>query len=284
MAVLRVRRTPETSLRAATAAANAGDHAAVFGLIPLSSAGHDSAAIATTRVPLHVQSLAALGRPADADALVQRFDRWLAPGLRAHLARVVAQGWIRAGALDRARATLSAAGTEADSTDAAGWIALYEGDIRSARKLLRHAPEGGRDIALALATVARIRSDSAPAVGRAFLALARGDSTSAATSFEAAAQETRECSSLLLLIAADLRSGLGDRSRAISHWKRIVDEMPETPEAPQADLSWARELRAAGDRAAAAARLEHLILTYPESALVPQARYELAHLRGVASR
>jgi hypothetical protein len=38
-------------------------------------------------------------------------------------------------------------------------------------------------------------------------------------------------------------------------------------------------LRRKGDNAAAAARLEHLILTFPESSLVPQARRELDVVR-----
>jgi TolA-binding protein len=54
-----------------------------------------------------------------------------------------------------------------------------------------------------------------------------------------------------------------------------VDVESSTPEAPQAELEWARALRRRGDHAGALAHLEHLILTYPQSALVPQARREL---------
>ena len=39
-------------------------------------------------------------------------------------------------------------------------------------------------------------------------------------------------------------------------------------------------LRRRGDATAAVAHLEHLILTYPQSALVPQARRELELARG----
>jgi len=51
--------------------------------------------------------------------------------------------------------------------------------------------------------------------------------------------------------------------------------MATTPEAPEAELSWARSLRRGGHAADAVTHLEHMILTYPESALVPQARREL---------
>ena len=50
-------------------------------------------------------------------------------------------------------------------------------------------------------------------------------------------------------------------------------------EAPAAELEWARALRRRGDRSGAAQRLEHMILTYPSSALVPQARRDLEQVR-----
>jgi hypothetical protein len=62
-------------------------------------------------------------------------------------------------------------------------------------------------------------------------------------------------------------------------WRRIVEQQSTTPEAPSAELEWARALRRHGDTAGAAVRLEHLILTYPQSALVPQARRELDLVR-----
>ena len=47
-----------------------------------------------------------------------------------------------------------------------------------------------------------------------------------------------------------------------------------------AELAWARLLRRRGEAAAAVQHLEHLILTYPESAVVPQARRELDQAKG----
>ena len=49
----------------------------------------------------------------------------------------------------------------------------------------------------------------------------------------------------------------------------------DAPEAPEAELEWARALRHDGQTKAAIEHLEHLILTYPQSALLPQARREL---------
>jgi outer membrane protein assembly factor BamD (BamD/ComL family) len=81
--------------------------------------------------------------------------------------------------------------------------------------------------------------------------------------------------SLLLSTAARLYAATGNSARAVALWTRILDQDRDTPEAPQAELEWARFLRKQGDVTAATTHLEHLILTYPSSALVPQARREL---------
>ena len=62
-------------------------------------------------------------------------------------------------------------------------------------------------------------------------------------------------------------------------WERIATTYANSPEAPEAELAWARQLLRRGDTAGARARLEHLIVTYPESALVPIARRELESVR-----
>jgi hypothetical protein len=280
VAALRWRRTPEATLRAANAAVRAGDPGTALLLLPLDGPGSaiaDSARAARTSVPLQARALAMVGRPAAAERLVERFDRWFTPGTRTALTRAVALGWVRSGDMARARASLASAGTEGDSSDAAGWLALYEGNLRTARVLLRTSPEATPELASALAIIARIHTDSAPALGRAFLMLARNDSAGAATAFVEAAdrQAAADATSILLSTAAQLRSALHDDTQAIAIWRRIVEQQAPTPEAPSAELEWARVLRRHGDPAGAVARLEHLILTYPQSALVPQARREL---------
>ena len=59
-----------------------------------------------------------------------------------------------------------------------------------------------------------------------------------------------------------------------------------TPRAPHRRRSWrSRELLLAQDRSSdAVSQLEHLILTYPESALVPQARRRLDQARGAVPK
>ena len=272
---LRWKRTPDVALRAATAALNSGDPAAALRLAPLSSAPGDSASVARSYVPVHARALAMMGRPSEAERLVTQYDRWLTPGARNTLTRTIAWGWVRTGDMSRARAALSTGGPEGDSSDAAGWIALYEGNIKTARALLRGGSETSPELALALGLVARLKIDSAPAIGKAFLSLARADTAAAAALFVEAADRAPTAASLLLLTAAQLRVALKDDAQALALWKRVVEGESATPEAPQAELEWARALRRQGDNAAAVARLEHLILTYPQSALVPQARREL---------
>jgi len=63
--------------------------------------------------------------------------------------------------------------------------------------------------------------------------------------------------------------------QAIALWSAIVTKSGDAPEAPEAELEWARALRHGGQTQAAIEHLEHLILTYPQSALLPQARREL---------
>jgi hypothetical protein len=248
---------------------------AVLTLIPLSSAGTDSSKIAATYVPLHVRALATIGRAETAQRLATAFDKWFLPQIRNAVTRTVAWGWVRQGDMEKARLALAAIGPEADSSDTAGWLALYGGDIKTARSLLRSGSESTPELALALGTVARIKTERAPAVGNAFLTLARGDTLGAARGFVGAATETPDAASTLLSTAAQLYSAKQADTSAIDIWKQILAKYPESAEAPEADLAWARTLMRKKDPKGATERLEHLILTYPTSALLPQARREL---------
>jgi tetratricopeptide (TPR) repeat protein len=278
-AVLRWRPSADISLRAAVASLNSGDPGGALALAPLTSGGADSARVARTLLPVHVRALAALGRPASAERLVSSYERWLTPTNRAALARSIAFGWVRVGDMSRARGALTVAGPDADSSDAAGWLALYAGDIKTARRLLRSGGDASPELALALALVARVKADSALPLGQAFLTLARGDTASAATALAESAERLPEVASLLFYTAAQLRLALKDEAQAIPLWKRVVEQYASSAEAPAAELEWARALRRRGAAAEAAQRLEHLILTYPQSALVPQARRDLEIVR-----
>ena len=279
-AAVRVKRTPALALKAATASLRAGSPADVFTLVPVNEWQSDPARAANSYVPLHVEALAALGRGADAEALVAKYDKYLPPGQHARMARLLASAWVRSGDLARARQALRTAGADGDSSDAAGLIALYEGRLGAARALLRGSRDQSADMALVLGIVSRVRGDSAPQLGAAFLALARGDSTAAAQRFIEAAERHPEAASAILLAAARVYAARNDPKRAATVWQRIVEQHATAPEAAEAELEWARALRRSGDTAGAIAHLEHLILNAPESALLPQARRELDLVRG----
>jgi tetratricopeptide (TPR) repeat protein len=279
-AAVGVRRTPARDLKAAAAALRAGSPAQVLTLAPMSEAGTDPATAARDYLPLHVEALAAMGRGADAERLLAKYDKYLAPGQHERMARLLASAWVRAGDLQRARTALVASGADADSSDAAGLLALYEGRLDVARKLLRASQDQSADMALVMGIVSRVKGDNAPQLGAAFLALARGDSTAAAQKFVDAAAQNPEAAPALLIASSRIHAARNDTQGAIVLWRRIVAEQGDAPEAAEAELEWARALRRSGDTQGATAHLEHLILSAPQSALLPQARRELELLRG----
>jgi hypothetical protein len=130
-----------------------------------------------------------------------------------------------------------------------------------------------------LALLSRTTVARSATVGRAFLALARGDSAAAATGFSVAAAELADATSLLLAMAARVESARGADARALPLWTRVAEEFTDSPEAPEARLEWARTLARRNDARGARTQYEELIIRYPTSALVPQARREMDALR-----
>jgi TolA-binding protein len=111
--------------------------------------------------------------------------------------------------------------------------------------------------------------------GQAFLSLSRGDSAGAARQFEQLAVEIADASPLALNVAARLFAAARDTAKSEAIWRTIIDRYADAPEAAESELAWARVLRSRGENEPAMTHLEHLILTWPQSALVPQARREL---------
>jgi len=275
VAVVDWRMSVEVAVRAAEAALRGGDAPSALLLAERAArATRDSAAAASATALVHVRALAGVGRAAEAARVADAYSTWLSPSQRDAVRREIAWAWVRAGDVARARAALAVAGTEEEAAEVNGWLALYEGDLRTARGALR---SGGStaDAVMAMALLSRTRVAEAPPVGRAFLDLARGDSAAAAAGFEGAASSVPDAASLMLSLAARLRAARGEQGAAVALWQRIAERYPESPEAAEAQLDWARALRAGGDVKGAVQRLEHLIITYPQSALIPQARREL---------
>jgi tetratricopeptide (TPR) repeat protein len=268
-------------LRSARAAVSGGDPASAVPLLARARSLLEPEAVRRDVLPLEVRALSQLGRAADAEALVAR-EPLLDAVTRQVFARQIAWGWVRAGQVEKARAALAGASSD-DDEEVSGWIALFDGDFRRARAGLRRPADATGDVVTAMALLGRTTADSSRAVGAAFLVLARGDTAQAAARFERAADELSDAAPLLLAFAARLRIAKRQDGAAIALWQRILQRHATSPEAAEADLEWARTLRRRGDVAGAVERLEHLILSYPQSALVPQARRELEGLRGGAA-
>jgi tetratricopeptide (TPR) repeat protein len=208
---------------------------------------------------------------------------------RAALRLALARARIARGELDRATAVLGD-----DSSVAAlaqrGWIALYRGDLRGASDAFRTAGPYAGDRAAAtertvmLALLQQIPADSLPELGAALLTLARSDSAGAVAALQRVARRLEEGGrGDVLLLAGQIAARLGGAhdTTAAALFARIAGETGGSGAAPAAaDLEWARLLLRQGRAVEAVQRLEHLILTYPASALVPEARRELDRARG----
>ena len=241
-----------------------------------------------------VELLVREGRPAEAErALAASAD--ISGTDRAALARTVAGGWLRLGALDHAARDV--AGDSSLAGDKVrGWVALYEGDLATARRLLRNAGATVGERALAparAATVALLEAvgrDSLPELGAALLLAARGDSLGASRAVAVVARalggaaDGGEAEPALLAWAARLAAGGRDTAGAEALWREVAERFDSSRAAPEADLEFARALADRGDLREAAARLEAMILAHPQSALVPEARRELDRVRGLVPK
>ena len=276
---LGVKPSAAVALRAANASLAVGDAKMALDLVLVAEKGLDSTQVAQRVLPVRVRALAQMGQPQQAEALVAAYDRKLDPPLARRLSGAIARGWVKVGDLKRAQAALDQAGADGDDDQVAGWVALYRGDLAVARRELTHAREGGGDAVSALALLARTRTAKAPRTGAAFLALARADTLAATRGLLDASTELPEAAPLLLSLAGRLHAARKDDAQALLLYARVVSEFAEAPEAPEAELEWSRGLGRTGQAPAAMAHLEHLILTWPTSALVPQARRELEALK-----
>jgi tetratricopeptide (TPR) repeat protein len=235
-----------------------------------------------------------------ADGQLDAAERRLAAGARvlggedqAALRLALARARVARGETDRAWALV-----RDDSSVAAlavrGWIALYRGDLRGASDAFRAAgPYAGEraaatDRTAMLALLQPIPVDTLPELGAALLTLARGDSAAAIAALRRVAGrlDAGGGRSDVLLVAGRVAARLGGLhdGTAAQLFEEIARAGGTGAAAPAAELEWARLLVRQGRTADAVQRLEHLILTYPGSAFVPEARRELERARGAIPR
>ena len=135
-----------------------------------------------------------------------------------------------------------------------------------------------------MAMLQRIQQESSPELGAALLTLARGDSGSAIAALRRAAAKLPEQGGRLevLLLAGQIAAQKGGEQEqtAIALFDQIARAGGEGAAPAAAELEWARMLVRDDHAAEAIPHLEHLILTYPNSAFVPEARRLLERAKG----
>ena len=136
-----------------------------------------------------------------------------------------------------------------------------------------------------LALLQSIEADTLRPLGEALLRLEQGDTTRAVSELEAVANDLPpgKGGAEVRLLAGRLAAAEGDPDLAERLYREAASKDAPTT-APAAELALAELMLDARRTAEAVTQLEHLILTYPESALVPQARRALDVARGAVPR
>ena len=275
---------------AARAFIEAGDRAAARSVLERvagdTTAPPDAQALAQRAV---VEALIEAGQLDDA-AQQLATNRRLAADDRAALRLRLASACIVRGELDRAEATLAGDST-VDALALQGWIALYRGRLREAQDRFRSAGpfagdrEDATERTAMLALLQQVPLESFPELGSALLLLAQGDSTRAVPALRLAAERAGGAGRpAILLLAGRVAARTGGTEQqeevALGLFAEVVRTAGQSAAAPAAELEWARLLARRLQTADAIQHLEHLILTYPRSAVVPAARRELERARG----
>jgi hypothetical protein len=289
-------RSPEVQasrvrLEAAQAYTAAGDRAAARRMLGgLADDGATPRSVASDAATTLIGVLIAEGSLEDASRRLAELRPTLSADDYDAIRRRIAFGWMRQGKLERADSAITA-DSSVDGLALRGRIRLYQGDISGAIELFKAAGPYAGDRADAthrttlLALMQPLGRDSMPDLGRALLQLDQGDTVQAMTGLERVAAELTAShgGAELYLLAGRLAAASGKPEEAERLVRAAaVKEAPST--APAAELALA-ELLISGQRGAEAVEiLEHLILTYPQSALVPQARRKLDQARGAVPK
>jgi TolA-binding protein len=274
-------------LEAAQAYSEAGDKDAARRMLSVlttdrAAPASVSAGAAATLVDVLINE----GKLEDADKRLSELRATLPAEEYDDLRRRLASAWIRTGDLARAEATI-APDSSVEGLALNGRIRLYRGDIRGAVDRFKAAgpytgdrQEATRRTTL-LALLQPIEADSSPALGHALLLLEQGDTTEAAVALEQLAPEfpVKRGGAELHLLVGRLYAATARPAEAERLFRAAADRnAPAT--AAAAELALGELLLSSGRAGEAVSVLEHLILTYPQSALVPQARRKLDEARG----
>lgn len=245
--------------------------------------------VAVSTTTALVELYAREGNAAEAERLLAQARSRLTGSEAERLAIVVARAWITAGELARAESAVADDPSLA-ADDVRGWVALYQGRLADARPLLRGAGLAGSDPSRAVrraaltALLQDVRVDALPALGQALYLAERGDTAAAVRALVALARAGGTGGEAEFLALAARWSAGTDLAGSEVLWTEVADRYPDAPSAPAAALALARIAAGRGDTGSATRRLEAMILRYPGSALVPEARRELDRVRGLVPR
>ncbi len=268
---------------AAQAYADGGDREAAQRMVASTAAGVRDAPDA---VVAQIGLLADDGKPDEAARRLAGARGSLTADEALALTRRIAWAWARLGQLARAEQALSADST-VEGLAVSGRIAILQGHVKDAVDRLRAAGPytGTREEAAGraslLALLQRIEPDTLPALGAAMLKLEQADTAGAVGDYLRAATQLTSAKggAELRLVAGRLELARG-RTAEAERLLRAADDVAAPATAPAAELELGRLLIALSRRDEAVATLEHMIVTYATSALVPQARRALDEARG----
>jgi hypothetical protein len=275
-----------TRMDAARAYADGGaeqDARRMLGLVAADSLA--PASLATTASATLLGVLLAEGKAAEAERIFTQLAPSLSLDQRDLQARHVAEAWVRQGEFPRAEKLVGDDSTVA-GLDLRGRIRLYQGDLAGASALLKAAGPYDDDQANALERVTlltlmqSVGKDSLPALGAALLLLERGDSAGAVAALDSVAGRLEAPAGAELHLLAGRVALARLDSVTAARLFRAADVAGAPGVAAEARLALARLDAAAGRTDAARAALEKLILDFPESAVVPDARRLRDQLRG----
>ncbi|MBA2293003.1 MAG: hypothetical protein H0W15_11175 [Gemmatimonadales bacterium] len=282
--------TPAAGLRtrmdAARAYADAGDEANARRLLAVVAA--DPAApdgIATSASATLLGVLLAEGRADEADRVLTQILPSLDADERERQSRRVALAHARRGNFGRADA-LVAADSSVAGFDLRGRIRLLQGDLAGATEFLRLAGpydtqrEHAVERVTLLVLLQAVGRDTMQALGAAITAIEVGDTADAIARLGAIAEGLEpQGAAACRLLAGHLAVAVGDTAAATRLWRSAnVAEAPAS--AAEARYSLARVERLGGRADAARELLESLLLEFPDSAIVPEARRLYDQVRG----
>ncbi|MEO8090664.1 MAG: tetratricopeptide repeat protein [Gemmatimonadales bacterium] len=278
-------------LEAAQAYTAAGDQAAARRMLgDLADDRGTPASVASDAATTLIGVLIQEGKLDDATLRLAELRATLSADDYDAIRRGIAFGWMKQGNLGRADSIISA-DSSVEGLALRGRIHLYQGDVRGAIDLFKEAgPYAGNRAEAThrttmLALLQPLERDSLPDLGRALLQLEQGDTVQATGGLERVAAElpASHGGAELYLLAGRLSTASGKPAEAERLLRAAaVKEAPST--APAAELALAELLISARRGAEAVEVLEHLILTYSRSALVPQARRKLDEARGAVPK